>query len=140
MTVDRPGWDEYFLDIARSISRRAECTRRQVGALIVQDNRLVDAGYNGAPPGAPSCLDGACPRASQSLDDVPPGSSYDTGPGSCISLHAEMNAVASAARRGSAVAGAVLYVTEEPCGGCWKLIRAVGFSRVVWPDDELRMG
>lgn len=59
----RPDWDEYFLDIAAAVARRADCTRRRVGAVIVRDHRVVSCGYNGAPAGRPGCLsDGACPR------------------------------------------------------------------------------
>lgn len=93
------------------------------------DNLMVGMGYNGAPSGAPGCLtDGACPRA---FSDVEPGSSYDTGPGACIALHAEQNLIMHA--DWNDLKGATLYVTREPCGGCWKLIKGARFERVVWP-------
>lgn len=125
---DRPDWDEYFLGIAQAVATRADCTRRKVGAVIVKDRRIVSTGYNGAPSGAVGCLDGACPRAHS---DVPPMSSYDTGAGSCISIHAEANAIVYA--DGLRTVGATLYCTDEPCDGCKRLIAAAGIENVVHP-------
>lgn len=128
----RPGWDTYFLGIAEAVAARADCSRRKVGAVVVRDRRIVATGYNGAPPGEPGCLEGACPRA---RSEVEPGSSYDTGPGACISLHAEMNAIVYAGRDGCV--GSTLYITAEPCAGCMKLVRASGLASVVWPEGHL---
>ena len=58
----RPDRDEWHLDGADWLSAMGDCTRRKVGALIVVDKRIVGLGYNGTRPGAPGCLDGACPR------------------------------------------------------------------------------
>lgn len=126
----RPSWDEWALGIATAVSARGDCIRSQVGAIALSgDNLMVGMGYNGAPSGAPGCLtDGACPRA---FSDVEPGSSYDTGPGVCIALHAEQNLIMHA--DWNDLKGATLYVTREPCGGCWKLIKGARFERVVWP-------
>lgn len=125
--MDRPDWDVYFLGIARAVSKRADCKRRQVGAVIVgRDRRLVSTGYNGSPPGGPSCLLGDCPRASS---NVAPGSSYDSGPGSCIAVHAEANAIIWADP--TRLAGATLYCTDEPCAGCTRLIDGSGITRIV---------
>jgi dCMP deaminase len=129
----RPDWDEYFLAIAKVVAKRADCSRRQVGAVIVQNNRIVATGYNGAAAGQPGCgTDGACPRAKS---DVAPGSSYDTGPGSCIAIHAEANALLYADR--GKCEGSTIYCTEEPCGGCLRLISGAGIGRVVTPADLL---
>lgn len=127
--VSRPDWDEYFLGIAKAVAARADCSRRQVGALIVDtDHRIVSTGYNGSPPGGKSCLAGECPRAQS---DVLPGSSYDTGAGSCVANHAEGNALIWGDPQ--RFKGATLYCTDEPCEGCSRLIAGVGIERVVTP-------
>lgn len=123
----RPDWDWYFLNIALAVAYRADCSRRQVGAVLVKDNRIKSTGYNGAPSGGPSCLKGECPRGQS---DVEPGSSYDTGAGACIAVHAEANALLYASREDCE--GATLYVTAEPCDGCARLIVGSGIARVVY--------
>ena len=130
MADPRPSWDAYFLGIAQAVAARADCTRRQVGAVIVdQHHRILSTGYNGAAPGRPGCLTaGACPRG---LSGVEPGSSYDTGPGSCIAIHAEANALLRA--DGWLLRWATLYCTDKPCDGCQKLIDGAGISRLVHP-------
>lgn len=160
----RPGWDTYFLGIAEAVSVRGECTRRQVGAVIVDSrrHRIVEGGtgYNGAPAGKPSCLDGACPRGLHypagvdgsptygmvfvdrcgcgddwpCPDSAQDGSSYDTGAGSCIAVHAEANALLTSGLRS---VGATLYVTDTPCDGCRRLIAGAGIQRVVTPSHAL---
>lgn len=125
--MSRPDWDTYFLGIAKAVATRGECTRRQVGAVIVKDHRIVSTGYNGAPAGAPSCLEGACPRAASGAE---PGSSYDTGPGACISVHAEFNSIIYADYE--RCQGATIYVTDEPCGGCARVIAGAGITTTVW--------
>lgn len=127
--MNRPDWDEYFLGIAHAVAARADCSRRKVGAVVVRGNRIVSTGYNGSPPHAASCLAGACPRAASHAE---PGSSYDTGPGSCIAIHAEANALLYAGVDGCR--GSTLYVTDEPCQGCIKLIRATGIRWVIFDD------
>lgn len=127
-TVARPSWDDYFLGIATAVAARADCTRRKVGAVVVQDHRIISTGYNGSPPGGPSCLAGGCPRANSGVE---PGSSYDCGPGTCIAVHAEANAIIYAGRDGCD--GSTLYLTCRPCEGCSRLVEAAGISRVVWP-------
>lgn len=124
----RPTWDEYFLSIARAVSARADCSRRQHGAVIVKDHRIVSTGYNGAPAGHPGCLDGHCPRAqSNAPTNTPP---YDSGPGRCIAVHAEANALLYADYE--KCKGSTLYITAEPCGDCRKLIDGAGIKNVIW--------
>lgn len=128
--MTRPTWDEWGLALAGAVSLRADCTRRQVGAvLMTPDHSVVSTGYNGAPPGAPGCLTaGACPRG---LSDVEPGSSYDTGAGACIALHAEQNALLRATW--DDMFGSTLYITDEPCDGCWRMIQGTPIDMVVYP-------
>lgn len=153
----RPSWDEYYLGIAGSVSLRADCTRRLAGAVIVKDHRIVGQGYNGAPPGHPGCLSaGACPRGRHFMmseptsdfygycacgnqwpcaDAVPPLSSYDTGPGACIAVHAEANAIIRASW--TDLPGSTIYmVPGKPCDACNRLIQAAMIHRVVWPEGD----
>ena len=144
--------DAWFLEIARAVSTGAKCTRRQVGAIIVDsDNHVAGLGKNGSPPGDPECTDGACPRGRHWAreaafgdivcgsdnkpwpcpDRVEPGSGYDTGPGSCIANHAEANALLN--RTAASVKGMTMYVTDWPCDGCMRLIRGAQIARIVTP-------
>lgn len=134
--MTRPGWDAYFLGIAEAVAARADCTRRKVGAIIVRpDHTIVATGYNGAASGLPGCLTaGACPRGQKSAEEVAPTSSYDTGAGKCIALHAEQNAVLRASW--DQMQGAIMYVTCEPCEGCARMIAGTPIKNVVWPTLE----
>lgn len=154
MTRSRPDWDHYFMGISSAVAKRADCTRRQVGAIVVDsDHRILGTGYNGSTSKGPSCLEGQCPRGQHYLTSsdwagahcacgfdwpcskaVAPGSSYDTGAGVCIALHAEQNCLLWAR---SSVKGCTLYVTEEPCDGCSRMIAASGVARVVTPSTLL---
>jgi dCMP deaminase len=176
--VTRPSWDDYAMNIAEAVSVRGDCTRRRVGAVILDvAHRVVAVGYNGGRAGGPSCLKGECPRGrhyqwTTVMGDCPgnlecgdwshgpgcpatpvwicrcekpwpcpdaaePGSSYDTGPGACIAVHAEMNALLDVDNR-ARLDGATLYVTEEPCGGCLKILRSTALARVTWLDGSLQ--
>ena len=128
--MNRPSWESYFLDIARVVATRADCSRRQVGAVLVKGNRIFATGYNGAPAGDPGCLTaGACPRGNSG---VPPRSSYDTGSGACIALHAEQNTIIYASR--DQTQGATLFCTDYPCDGCMRMIRGAGILMLVTPE------
>ncbi|MGI5951436.1 MAG: deoxycytidylate deaminase [Brooklawnia sp.] len=132
-----PGWDDYFLGIAAAVSARAKCTRRRVGAVLVSnDRRIIATGYNGAAPGRPDCLEGACPRGMLSYDQVPGLGDYDRPgtPGFCIAIHAEVNALLFATRD---TKGSTAYITDEPCPGCRKALAAAGIMRAVWPEGQL---
>lgn len=130
-TPTRPTWDEYFLAIADAVALRADCSRRKVGAIVVDSNRrIVASGYNGSPPSGRSCLAGQCPRGRSGVD---PGSSYDTGAGSCIAVHAEANALLYAGV--DKCRGSTLYVTDAPCQGCTRLIYAARIERVVYRHE-----
>ena len=130
-----PGWDEYFLGIAAAVSARAKCTRRRVGAVLVHEHRIIATGYNGAAPGRPDCLEGACPRGRLGYAEVPAFSDYDVpgAPGFCIAIHAEVNALLFATRD---TKGATAYITDPPCPGCRKALAAAGIVRAVWPGGS----
>lgn len=125
----RLGWHEYFLGIARAAAARSDCTRSQVGAVLVQGHRVRSTGYNGAPSGMAGC--GTCPRSTSVVSPLDGG--YDTpgAAGQCVAVHAEVNAVLYAER--ADVVGSTVYVTREPCAACTKTCRAAGVSFIVWP-------
>jgi dCMP deaminase len=136
LTISRPAWNDYFLGIAKAVSARGDCVRRQVGCVIVSaDKRVVSVGYNGVRPGLPGCLDGACPRATSNVNA---GVAYDGGPGYCISSHAEASALLYADY--SRLAGGAAYITDEPCYGCRKLLSAVPIKRTIWPEGVIEYG
>ncbi|MFJ9964252.1 deoxycytidylate deaminase [Streptomyces avermitilis] len=128
----RPGWDAYFLAGARWAASRADCTRSQVGAVLVNaSNEVRGTGYNGAPAGVPGCLtEGACPRGQLTYGECAANSDYSN----CVADHAERNAIRHAPA--NELPGSTLYVTREPCPACWTLIRAAGIRRVVTPERE----
>lgn len=129
--LERPNWDTYFLGICKAVARRADCRRARHGCVIVKDNRIVSTGYNGSPSGGPSCLKGECPRGLLTNEECASLSDYDSGPGTCIALHAEQNAIAFASHNDTV--GATLFITGKQCGMCRKLTMAAGIKRVVWP-------
>lgn len=118
--AERPSWDDYFMATAVLLSTRSPCERLHVGCVIVtagdRKNRIVAAGYNGFLPGTP--------HTSRLRD----GHEQAT-------VHAEQNAVADAARRGSSVEGCVAYVTHYPCINCAKILAASGISEVRYRAD-----
>lgn len=134
----RPDWDTYFLQIAEAVATRANCTRRQCGAVIVDaGHRIMGTGYNGAPSGMDGCLEGACPRGR--LDAVPHGAPYDDpdSDGYCSAIHAEMNALLWVGRD---VRGCIIYVTSDPCPGCLKHAAGAGIERIVYTGMDGRRG
>lgn len=128
--------DEYGLLLAETVALRADCTRRRVGAVIIdRERRIVGTGYNGAPAGHPGCLSaGACPRGRTSYAEVPKDSTYATGAGgiNCIALHAEENALLHSARTDRS--GATIYITDKPCPNCERILSGSGLARAVWMD------
>lgn len=138
LTAGRPTWDEFGLEMAKTASLRADCTRRKVGAaLMLPDHSVVVTGYNGGPSKGPSCLKGECPRGRLGYSEMPADAPYDTGGGTCVALHAEWNVLLRATWE--QMMGATLYVTEEPCHVCKNLIAGTGIREVVWPEDSWRV-
>ena len=129
--MSRQSWDMYFLGLAQHVATRTTCIRRRVGCVMVRGRRVLATGYNGAPSGAPHCLDIGCARSG-----LPSGERLDL----CRAVHAEANALAQAARFGISLEGATAYVTIRPCAGCMRLLIQAGVERVVfgdgYPDEE----
>lgn len=124
----RPSWDEYFIDIVDLIKTRSTCLRRQVGALIVKDKRILTTGYNGAPMGCKHCAEIGCLREKMK---VPSGQRHEL----CRATHAEQNAIVQAAYSGTSVKGGTLYVTHQPCILCAKLAINAGIVKIVFKGD-----
>lgn len=127
-TEKRPGWDEYFMDIAHVVARRGNCSRRKVAAVIVRDKRIVSTGYNGTPRGVANCCEGGCPRCAS---DAPSGQNL----GECICAHAEENAIVQAAYHGISVRDGTLYCTLSPCLMCTKMVINAGIKEVVYETE-----
>ncbi|MEK7712517.1 MAG: deaminase [Nitrospirota bacterium] len=134
----RPGWDEYFIGIAKAVSTRATCLRRKYGTVITKDNIIVSTGYNGAPAGMKDCLEvGKCTRKEL---QIPHGERYEL----CHSVHAEANAVIRAAVH--ELKGATIYISgaddgagechSEPCMMCKRIMLNARIARVVYSDGN----
>ena len=123
--MSRPSWDDYFIGLVREVAKRATCDRGLSGCLIVRDKRIICTGYVGSPHGMPHC-DEAGHLMKRVQDDEGAASQH------CMrTIHAEQNAICQAARHGTALDGATLYCSMEPCRTCAMLIISVGIRRVV---------
>lgn len=133
--MPRPSWDSYFLEIASVVAGRSTCLRRQVGAVLVKDKRLLATGYNGAPTGLEHCLETGCLRQEK---NIPSGERHEL----CRGLHAEQNAIIQAALHGVSIKGADLYCTHHPCSLCAKMLINAGIKRIIlkegYPDELAR--
>lgn len=120
----RIGRDELFVEITNLVAQRSTCWRKQVGAIVVKDRRIITTAYNGPPSGFPHCTKETCK-----------GKNCD------ISIHAEMNAIAFAAKSGVSIEGSTMYCTMSPCINCAKVILNSGIVRVVYFEEyRLREG
>ena len=118
------------MELTEQVATWSSCFKedRQVGAVIVKNKRILSTGYNGAPEGVKSCKEkGECIRLK---NDIQSGTHLEM----CYSVHAEQNAIVSAARLGVSLEGATLYCTHQPCVICAKLIVNAGIKRVVYRD------
>jgi dCMP deaminase len=124
--LDRIGWDEYFLLLAKLAACRSTCLSRPTGAVIVKGRQVMATGYNGSVPGGSHCIDdGVCYRRHVGADDSEKLSW-------CRASHAEANAIAQAARAGIRIDGGTVYATLSPCFTCAKLIASAGIKRIVY--------
>lgn len=121
----RPTWDSYFMKIAEDVATRSTCLRRQVGAVIVKDKRILTTGYNGAPTGISHCTEQNCLRT---IYNVPSGERHEL----CRGLHAEQNAIIQAAYYGVSVKDANIYVTHQPCSICTKMLINSGIKSFIF--------
>lgn len=131
----RPSWNEYFMRIAMLAATRSTCLRRQVGAVIVKNKKVLATGYNGSPSGLKHCLDIGCLREELG---IPSGQRHEL----CRAIHAEQNAVIQAATSGISIEGGILYSTTFPCILCAKILINAGVREIYvaegYPDDLSR--
>ena len=132
----RPAFHEYFMGVAIAVRERANCVGQKVGAVLVLDSRVVSTGYNGTPEDMPNCEAGGCQRC-KDREKYGSGQAYDL----CICLHAEQNALVSAARFGIRIERGVMYTTTQPCFNCLKEMVQGGIGGVYylhgWQPKEL---
>lgn len=121
----RPSWDEYFMEIAHTVSKRATCDRGRSGCVIARDRQILVTGYVGSPKGLPHCDD-----TGHQMKKVLHEDGHTTM--HCVrTVHAEQNAICQAARLGISIEGATLYCRMTPCRVCAMLIINCGIKRVV---------
>jgi len=125
MSMERPSWDDYFMEMARLVSTRSTCTRRSVGAVLVKDRRVLATGYNGAPPGLKHCDELGCLRAAL---NIPSGERHEI----CRAIHGEQNALIQCAIHGVAAQGATLYCTTYPCSACAKMLIGAKIKEIIY--------
>lgn len=113
----RPGWDEYFMQIARTVATRATCPRASVGCVIVREHRILTTGYNGSPRGVAHCTEVGCTLVNDH----------------CMrATHAEANAIVQGALHGVNLSDSTAYCTHQPCVNCSKLLISAGVRKIVY--------
>ena len=134
----RVDWDNYFLEIAKVVSKRSTCIRRKYGAVLVNDKIIISTGYNGAPRGETNCIDSnLCYREEM---NVPKGERYEL----CVAVHAEQNALINADP--NKMKNATLYIAgfnadgsaadSTPCLLCQRMIKNAGVAKVICFDKN----
>lgn len=128
-------WDKRYMELAEMVATWSTCFRenRQIGAVLVKNNRILTVGYNGAPASVKNCYErGECLRNKLGIES---GTQREI----CYSIDAEQNAIVQAARLGLNTNGATAYVTHQPCSICARILISAGIKRVVYkhayPDD-----
>jgi len=123
---ERLGWHNYFMKIAKIVSERSTCNRAKVGALIVRNKNIISTGYNGAPSGLPHCNNVGCLIYTSKNPD---GEEEQN----CLrTIHAEMNAIALAAKNGVRIEDSDIYITASPCYHCLKILINVGIKNIYY--------
>ena len=132
---DQIKWDKRYMELAEVVSTWSTCYKenRNVGAVLVKNNRVLTLGYNGAPAGVKNCLErGECLRVKLGIES---GTKQET----CYSIHAEQNAIVQAAKLGLNTEGSTCYVTHQPCSLCTRILISAGIRRVIfkypYPDE-----
>lgn len=122
----RLSWHQYFMTITRQVAERSTCNRAKVGAVIVRERSILATGYNGAPSGLPHCTDVGCLIYESR---TPTGDIEEN----CFrTIHAEINAIAQAAKNGTSIRDASIYVTHAPCIHCLKVLVNTGIRAIYY--------
>ncbi|HHP7242370.1 MAG TPA: cytidine/deoxycytidylate deaminase family protein [Cyclobacteriaceae bacterium] len=120
--MDKPRFDDIFMELAVNLAKRSHCIKRHVGAVLTKDTRIISIGYNGPPSGTHNCDEEwpeiGCPR--------------DSKGGCSLAIHAEQNAILYAVKNKTSVDGATLYVTLSPCLACARIIFTMGIEKVIY--------
>ncbi|MEP4532522.1 MAG: dCMP deaminase family protein [Cyclobacteriaceae bacterium] len=120
--MERPEFDDIFMELAVNLAKRSHCIKRHVGAVLTKDTRIISIGYNGPPAGTHNCdqefPDTGCPR--------------DSKGGCSLAIHAEQNAILYAVKNKTEITGATLYVTLSPCLACARIIYSAGITNVIF--------
>ena len=135
MKDERLSLDQYFMTITRQVAERSTCTRARVkvGAVIVRDRSILATGYNGSPTGMPHCTDVGC----LIYESKNPNGDIEQN---CFRIiHAEINAIAQAAKNGTSIKEAYIYVTHTPCVHCLKVLINTGI-RDIFYEKPYRLG
>lgn len=120
--MERPEFDDIFMELAVNLAKRSHCIKRHVGAVLAKDTRIISIGYNGPPAGTHNC-DEEWPEKGCSPDSK----------GSCtLAIHAEQNAIMFAVKNKASVDGSTLYVTLSPCLACARIIFSMGIETVIY--------
>jgi dCMP deaminase len=122
----RPSWDQYFMMITHQVADRSTCARAKVGAVIVRDKNILATGYNGSPAGLPHCTEVGC----LVYESRTPSGEIEEN---CFrTIHAEINAIAQAAKNGASIRDGDIYITHTPCIHCFKVLINTGIRRILF--------
>lgn len=133
----RKDWDTYFMDIAYMAATRSRCTRRQVGAVLVQGKRLMGTAYNGAPTGIEDCSEAGCLIVEELEPIIVEGQQQVVRKERCIrTIHAEQNLLLFTDR--SDREGSTVYVTDQPCWTCANMLANSGIEEIVYHRPYLK--
>ena len=120
--MERPEFDDIYMELAVNLAKRSHCIKRHVGAVLTKDTRIISIGYNGPPAGTHNC----------DIEFPVNGCAHDSK-GSCsLAIHAEQNAIMYAVKNKASVEGTTLYVTLSPCIACARIIFSMGIEQVVY--------
>jgi dCMP deaminase len=127
----RKDWDTYFMDMAYMAATRSQCSRRHVGAVLVQGKKLLGAAYNGAPMGVQDCSEAGCMLVEEYELVSVDGAEQVVKKQRCIrTIHAEQNLLLFTDRKDRD--GSVVYVTDQPCWTCANMLANSGISEIVY--------